>query len=115
MAVSSSSLGSDRFLSIVRSNATPHAARRTPHATRRVARPRGRQALSIRLEMGNVKVMRYMPITSQPTILSVERELCPLTGWEWSAPPNPKLNPKLNPKPKPEPKPQPQQCEWWQS
>jgi hypothetical protein len=35
------------------------------------------------MEMGNVNRMVYVPVSHQETILSVEKEMCPITGWFW--------------------------------
>jgi hypothetical protein len=41
------------------------------------------QSIVFRLEMGNVKQMVYTAPTAQDTILSVEKELSSLLGWDW--------------------------------
>jgi len=40
------------------------------------------QVLVLRIEMGNCKEMIYVP-PPQAIVMSVERALCPLTGWTW--------------------------------
>ena len=41
------------------------------------------QSLVVRLEMGNVNDMRYVPVKHQQVVLSVEQSLCAVTGWTW--------------------------------
>lgn len=45
--------------------------------------PLDTQSLIVRVEGNNIKQVVFQAVQHQDAILSVEKDLCPLTGWEW--------------------------------